>query len=140
MVTRFDCHMITVKEMLQKKPYRIVFKVTKKYVDKILTITQHYNLDAKMAREGDFCSIIPPQSDKANGIKYILQIKENKDEKTIAFGDEIADLKTLELVNIPVAMANSTQAIKGKIKEKTLSNNQDGVAKYLEKMLQKKIV
>ena len=135
MAKRFGGVVASVQEIEKKLPFKLVFEIYEKDHDKARKIAEKYNLAIKFAREGYFCSLLPKDTDKANGIKKILTLKENAGEQSIAFGDEISDLKTFECVDVPVAMENSTQIIKESIKEKTLSNNQDGVAVYLQNVL-----
>ena len=135
MAKKFNGVVASLQEIEQKLPYKLVFEIYEKNHNEARQIAEKYNLEIKFAREGYFCSLLPKNTDKVNGIKKILQLKENVGEQSIAFGDEISDLKTFEFVDIPVAMENSTQIINDAIKEKTLSNNQDGVAVYLENKL-----
>ncbi|NLK45645.1 MAG: HAD hydrolase family protein [Treponema sp.] len=50
-----------------------------------------------------------------------------------AFGDDFADLPMLKLCKIGVAMGNAVQEVKDSADAVTLSNEEDGVAVWLEK-------
>jgi len=54
----------------------------------------------------------------------------------IAFGDEHNDLELLEYAGWGVAMANGTEQLKGVANDVTeQTNEEDGLANYLEKLL-----
>jgi HAD superfamily hydrolase (TIGR01484 family) len=54
---------------------------------------------------------------------------------TLAFGDDLPDLEMLQACGIAVTMANAFQEIKTVCSYQTASNDEDGVAIVLEKML-----
>lgn len=53
----------------------------------------------------------------------------------VAFGDDYADIGMLKLCGIGVAMGNAIQEVKDIADAITLSNEEDGVAAYLEKWI-----
>lgn len=59
----------------------------------------------------------------------------NKKEETIAIGDDNNDLSMFEQVGYKVAVDNAIDTVKEKADEITLSNDEDGVAVFLEKLL-----
>ncbi|MDR2601392.1 MAG: Cof-type HAD-IIB family hydrolase [Spirochaetaceae bacterium] len=62
----------------------------------------------------------------------------NIDKKTaLAFGDELNDLEMLKNVGYGVAMANANPALKEQIKQRALSNDEDGVYHALCEFLSK---
>jgi len=72
--------------------------------------------------------------------KSLLEIadKYNIDQKDIiAFGDQMNDKTMIELAGVGVAMANAIEAIKEIADYVTLSNDEDGIANYLEKFVLK---
>lgn len=122
--------------LLNCEAFKIVFEIDPENPnkDKAEEIANKYNLDVKFAREGYFCSFLPKNTNKWNGLKVALEILGERKGKTIAFGDEKSDLLTFENVDIPVAMKNSTPEILEKIKIVTdFSNDEDGVACWIEK-------
>ncbi|GAJ03681.1 unnamed protein product, partial [marine sediment metagenome] len=54
----------------------------------------------------------------------------------VAIGDDIPDLELLTACGIPIAVANAVPEIKAVAKYQTASNDEDGVAIVLEKILQ----
>ncbi len=68
---------------------------------------------------------------KAVGISHIAQEMNIPRDRIIAFGDEDNDLEMLEYAGIGVAMSNGIDDLKNIANEITLSNNEDGIAKFL---------
>ena len=66
-----------------------------------------------------------------------MEILDIKKEESIAIGDDNNDLPMFEQVGYKVAMDNAIDIVKEKADEITLSNDEDGVAVYLEKLLEK---
>ena len=57
--------------------------------------------------------------------------------EVIFFGDGGNDLSIISNVGLGVAMGNALEEVKNKAKKITLSNNEDGIAYFLEKILHK---
>ena len=56
-------------------------------------------------------------------------------EEIICFGDDFNDIGMLKLCGKGIAVSNAILEVKNIADEVTLSNNEDGVAKYIEKNL-----
>ena len=82
-----------------------------------------------------FCDIANINSNKGSAVKKLLEILNIKKEKTIAIGDDINDLSMFEQVGYKVAVDNAIDIVKENADEITLSNDEDGVAVFLDKML-----
>lgn len=73
---------------------------------------------------------------KAKGVQEIANYLSIDQKDVIAFGDEPNDLELLDYAGWGVAMANGTDQLKGIANDVTpLSNQEDGLAVYLEKLL-----
>ena len=72
---------------------------------------------------------------KENAIKFISEKFEIPTEKIIAFGDDFNDIGMLKLCGKGVAMENAIVQVKAVADFITHSNNEDGVAKFLENNL-----
>lgn len=73
---------------------------------------------------------------KAKGVQEIANYLSMDQKDVIAFGDEHNDLELLDYAGWGVAMANGTDQLKGIANDVTpLSNQEDGLAVYLEKLL-----
>ena len=72
---------------------------------------------------------------KAVGIKKVADYYQIPRERIIAFGDEDNDLEMIDFAGIGVAMGNGIDPLKNIAKEVTLTNEEDGIAIFLEEML-----
>lgn len=72
---------------------------------------------------------------KAVGLKLAADYLQIPQEKIIAFGDEDNDLEMLEFAGKGVAMGNGISQVKTIANDITLSNQDDGVAVYLNEYL-----
>ncbi|WP_392552417.1 Cof-type HAD-IIB family hydrolase [Orbus wheelerorum] len=70
---------------------------------------------------------------KAFGIKKLLENKKFSDVPTYAFGDGLNDIEMFELVDHPIAMGNCVEQLKKLAEFITDDNNNDGIAKGLNK-------
>ena len=82
-----------------------------------------------------FCDIANIESNKGIAVKKLLEILNIKKEETIAIGDDNNDLSMFEEVGYKVAVSNAIDIVKEKADEITLSNDENGVAVFLEKLL-----
>ncbi|WP_088076004.1 MULTISPECIES: Cof-type HAD-IIB family hydrolase [Bacillaceae] len=76
--------------------------------------------------------IVKSGVNKAVGLKKIADYYNIPQERVIAFGDEDNDLEMLEYARYGVAMKNAIDDLKSVANEQTLTNEEDGVAHYLE--------
>lgn len=128
----FSVKKVSFEELLKQDIFKLVFIIDKDKKEEYKKAVEKYNVDLIFNREGYFCTIMPKNVDKWYGLEKLFKIKKLKGQ-TIAFGDEISDLMTFRNVEVPVPMGNSTEAVIKEFPAKTLSNDEDGVAAYLEK-------
>ena len=83
-----------------------------------------------------FCDIANIDSNKGNAVKKLLEILNIKKEETIAIGDDMNDLSMFEQVEYKVAVDNAIDIVKENADEITSSNDEDGVAVFLNKLLE----
>lgn len=72
---------------------------------------------------------------KAVGIKRVADYVHIPKERIIAFGDEDNDLEMIDYAGHGIAMGNAIDQLKSIAKDTTLTNEQDGVAVYLNDLL-----
>ena len=72
---------------------------------------------------------------KAVGLEKIAKYYNIPKERIIAFGDEDNDMEMIEYAGIGVAMGNAIEPLKEIADEITLTNEEDGVAKFLKEAL-----
>lgn len=75
--------------------------------------------------------IVNKECSKGAAVGKIATLLNIDKSKIIAFGDNENDVSMLELVGHPVIMENSREDLKKKKYNKTVSNNSDGVGKYI---------
>ena len=71
---------------------------------------------------------------KGNAIKHFCASQNIDLKDTVAIGDDFNDISMFEVTGHSVAMGNALDEIKKYADEITLSNDEDGVAKFLEKI------
>ena len=130
---KFGAKAVKLEELYSKDAFKLVFEIYENNHKAAKEIASKYNLDISFAREGNFCRLLCKNTNKWFGLQKILEIEVG--QETIAFGDEITDLETLNNCNIAVAMENATEELIKNLKNYRITNNNDndGVANYLEK-------
>ena len=72
---------------------------------------------------------------KGNALRFLARTLGVSERDTIAFGDSSNDLAMLTAAGVGVAMGNAAEAVKSVCKAVTDTNENDGVAVYLEKQI-----
>ena len=82
--------------------------------------------------------IMPLGLSKGNSLKEAADLLGVAMEDVIAFGDEMNDMSMLEVAGTSVAMGNAVDPVKEVADHITLSNDEDGIAHFLEKHILRK--
>lgn len=82
-----------------------------------------------------YLEIIPKVINKGQGIRDICKVLDMEPAEVIAFGDAENDIPMLRAAGMGVAMGNAQETVKAAADMVTLSNNDDGIAAALEKLL-----
>ena len=118
-----------------------------KVVENIKTIVSKYknleikNLinqilnDPKIYEPGFELDISNKNSNKGVAINLLLQYLNFSKENSICFGDSMNDYQMFESSGFSVAMENASKELKAKANYVTFSNNDDGVARFIEKYI-----
>jgi 5-amino-6-(5-phospho-D-ribitylamino)uracil phosphatase len=85
---------------------------------------------------GTFLNVPPAKVSKFTALNYLLEPQNRVLDNVLAFGDDQPDLSMLSACGLSVAMANAAQEVKAAAKYHTASNDEDGVAIVIEKMLE----
>lgn len=72
---------------------------------------------------------------KGNALKFLSNYLKFPIENTIAIGNDKNDISMFETAGLSVAVANASNDIKSKVDHITLSNDEDGVAVFLETLI-----
>lgn len=82
-----------------------------------------------------FLEIMNFNASKANALSSLATGYGIKRDEIIAFGDGLNDLEMLEFAGKGVVMKNGYESLKSMFEVSEYTNSEDGVAKYLEKLL-----
>ena len=79
-----------------------------------------------------YMEITPPEANKGNALVWTAEYFGFQLEHVMAFGDSLNDMSMLTAVGCGVAMDNARSEVKSAMRFHCLSNEQDGIARYLE--------
>lgn len=126
-----------LRQVLQKDPTCILIHASETEVVKIrkyLTDVHAEVIDhRRWAAPWHVIEIVKTGMNKAVGLKRVADYYKVPSSNIIAFGDEDNDYEMLEYAGTGVAMGNAINGLKGKANEVTLTNEEDGIAVFLEK-------
>jgi Cof subfamily protein (haloacid dehalogenase superfamily) len=128
----------TLQEALVRMPAKIAVNGLGKDLSSLaMEITKCYGASIAVIPSDNhtFLNILNNKTSKSKALRKLLEPNGIAMEETLAFGDDLPDLDMLRCCGISVAMANSIPEIKSAAKYETASNDEDGVAVVLEKML-----
>ena len=90
---------------------------------------------AKVYTYLNYFEIMHSKANKGNALASVIQKLGMTREQTIAFGDGENDLEMIEWAGHGVTMENALETVKTRARHIAGPNNEDGVAKYLTKLL-----
>jgi len=82
-----------------------------------------------------FLEVVPCGIDKANTLGFLMEHLNVQRDEVIAIGDGICDVTMLQLAGIGIAMGHSLDSVKVCADYVTASNDDDGVAQAVEKLI-----
>ena len=82
-----------------------------------------------------YLEVIPKSINKGQGIRDICKVLGISPDEVISFGDAANDIPMLQTAGMGVAMGNASGEVKAAADMVTLSNNEDGIAAALEKLI-----
>ncbi|PTY40996.1 Cof-type HAD-IIB family hydrolase [Brachyspira hampsonii] len=110
---------------------KIIIFGNRKILNK-LKIDIDSNFDVNSCFSGEtLLEVICKDVSKGNALKWICNKKGIDIKNTIAFGDNFNDIEMIEYAGVGVAMGNAEENVKQKADYITLSNDEDGVGKFL---------
>jgi hypothetical protein len=133
---------IAVEEAIKRNPCKIALVNTKIFpLAKILESQFGESISIVISKFTNGTSvpmlnITAKTATKPEALKSLLTPHGISLDDVMAFGDDLPDLEMLQVCGIPVAMANSFPEIEAVCAYHTTSNDEDGVAIVLEKMLE----
>ena len=116
----------------------IIRKIKKVYGIEVLDVS---HMSRKMIRQGTeelpieyyYTEISLANVDKWDAIKFLIEKLNIKKEEVMTIGDNINDKKMIENAGLGIAMKGSTPSVIDIAKDVAETNNEDGVAKILQK-------
>lgn len=85
--------------------------------------------------ESYFLEVVPCGIDKANTLGFLMEYLNVQRDEVIAIGDGTCDVTMLQLAGMGVAMGHSLDSVKVCADYVTASNDDDGVAQAVEKLI-----
>lgn len=85
--------------------------------------------------ESYFLEVVPCGIDKATTLGALLDRLSYSPEEVIVIGDGVCDVSLLQSAGLSIAMGNAPQSVKSCADQITSSNDEDGVAVAIEKIL-----
>ena len=98
-------------------------------------LSDKYNIEIFNYLNGKWFRANPKGITKYHGIEKLVEITNGSLEDVIAFGDDYSDLDMIMKSHHGVAMANSVPYVLERAKHVALSNDEDGVVKYLDEYM-----
>ncbi|MBQ6469200.1 MAG: HAD family phosphatase [Lachnospiraceae bacterium] len=135
---RMTCSEVAdLAEFLSFSPVKLLLSVQPEILSNVQkTIAQQLPPSLIVVRTAPFyLEIIPSSINKGKGLLDICQVLGIDRSETAAFGDAENDIPMIRAAGFGVAMGNAEEAVKAAADYVTASNNEDGVALALEKVL-----
>ena len=107
-------------------------KDDEKIISEFKKLAENFGVGFKFSRGFRYIDLFPKNTEKAETLKFIKQMF---NEEMIVFGDDLSDKKSIELADTGVAMQNALDEVKQVADIVADSNNNSGVGKVLEKLL-----
>jgi len=129
-------HVASFKEAIQSPVNKVLITGEPSYIASIVDAFKapYENRMSIYRSDPYFIECMDAGIDKAASLSELCKKLGIPQENTIAFGDGYNDLSMIEWCHLGVAMANAVDEVKSRANAITKSNNEDGVAFYLEKL------
>lgn len=128
---------INLEDRIDFRPNKILFSIEPAEIDeKIEIFEKKYKNEVNAFKSTPFFyEIMPIGIEKGGSLVEMAKFLNIDIKDTIAFGDERNDLGMLEAAGVGVVMANAPDVVKEYGDYITKSNDEDGIAYYLDKFL-----
>lgn len=126
-----------LRDSLDFAPNKIIFANDEDLLDEAIPfLLENFGQATSQVRSQRFYyEIMPKGLSKGTSLLEIANYYGIEKEDVIAFGDELNDYEMVEVAGVGVAMANAVDEIRAIADYITLSNDEDGIADYLEKFV-----
>ncbi len=123
---------------LKKNVNQFLIGGDKKDIEKLLVELKEKNYPNIILRDDlwdEYIFVTVDGAIKSEGVKLLCDHYGVSNDKVIAMGDQMNDVDMIMKAGFGIAMGNAHDKIKGVAKYITVSNDEDGVAKALEKFV-----
>ena len=122
-----------------KEVYKVSFieddiEVFKKLVNYVEVNYSYEKITIQKSLSG-YLEITHVNAKKSLGIEYVMNLKNIDRDSTVAFGDGENDISMLQSAGYSIVMGNASDKVKEHADFITKSNNEDGVAYVIEKII-----
>lgn len=119
----------------QKPAFKICIQ-TKNYqlIEQIIQTSKVQDCTAIPFSDIPWFKLAPKSATKENAILFVSDFLKIPTAQMISFGDDYSDIGMLKLCGKGIAMGNAINEVKQAADDITLTNDEDGVAVYLEKI------
>lgn len=128
-----------INETLNDGPTCVLVQPLRENVSHLIKDLEEQHADAVQQRSWgepwNIIEIIRPGINKAVGLHRVAEDLNIPAHHIIAFGDEDNDIDMLQYAGLGIAMGNAVDDIKKIANDVTATNEEDGIAQYLEKVL-----
>ena len=112
--------------------YKICVGFKPSFKDEIVRYCKDKGFVCRKMIDDDYMFITPANSDKYYALNRLIKILNTTPDKLIVFGDDNSDMLSIKNAGFGVAMENSKPEVLNAAKFIASSNDEDGVAKFLE--------
>lgn len=114
-----------------------LIEIVDEYRDLVILNFSRTFLEHKENENNYYADINNCNVNKGEGVKKFLEIFNIKKEEALCFGDYINDVEMFDACGYKVAMGNASENLKAKADYITLSNNEAGVAYFINNYILK---
>lgn len=126
-----------ILDFLDQEPTKLLFIAAEKQLDALaIRLEQSYSGSLYITKsKPNFLEVLNLKANKGQALETLAQRLKINQGEIMAFGDSYNDLEMLRYAGTAVVMGNARAEIKAVADYVTLSNNEDGVADALEKLI-----
>lgn len=133
----------SLKNELKNDPTSLLIHPREDHITELRNHLDDYHAELiehrKWGAPWNIIEIVKKGMNKAVGLQKIAHYFNIPDNRIIAFGDEDNDLEMIDYAGVGVAMGNAIDELKSVAKHVTETNEQDGIAMFLEHYLNLKV-
>ena len=123
----------SIQDLYNIETFKLCIYFKPEYKKQIFDYCEKNNYICRPMRGADLMLITPQNSDKYYALEKLMEIENTDIDHLIVFGDATSDLLSIQKAKYGVAVSNAKDEVLKEAKFITLSNDNDGVADFLQK-------